>query len=77
MDYINLETTETWLLNLPVIAFSDLVGCYWYYIKEIYRYEKHLCMRFRMQLDGDMSTCIEILHVYICHETILIALCFY
>ena len=38
MDYINLQTTETWLLNSPVIAFSDLVSYYWYYIKEVHRY---------------------------------------
>ena len=38
MDYINLQTTETWLLNSPVIAFSDLVSYYWYYIQEVYRY---------------------------------------
>lgn len=36
-----------------------------------------LYVSFRMQLDGDMCTCAEILHVYICNETILIALCFY
>ena len=66
-------------------CFFGLVRHHWYYIKEIYRYEIYvvrtgmidLYVSFRMQLDGDMCTCAEILHVYICNETILIALCFY
>ena len=62
-------------------CFFGLVRYHWYYIKDLSIGTRtrmiDLYVSFRMQLDGDMCTCAEILHVYIFNETILIALCFY